>query len=370
MRRPGLALIFGLAILLASLSIVAITHVCAYAMGAPTDNYTIPNPVDDAQHKEIMPPVNFTLHSTTAQMSGAAPELTAAIQGTSAEGGADITGDEQWYLDVDINMPGWLYIYEYYPSTGDEQGRWIAYKWQLKEQGKWRLGPFRPGENEPEGQHIYRFFFYGNGQWAAGSSETQRSSLIFWNYSKGQEEPAQPASASTPEQPAPPDNNLLKLITNPLFLLITPSIIVIIVLLGLFARRHLRERSSLQKTGQQPLVELLEKPTMPPKLPAHGAALAILELPNGLKIRLGGESEIIGRARVARSLGLDELGTISKQHFKISFEDGKPFIEDINSLNGTKVNGTDIRGAGPVSLNDGDVIEMAGQTSLKLRSNH
>ncbi|MFA5064741.1 MAG: FHA domain-containing protein [Dehalococcoidia bacterium] len=370
MRRPVPALIFTLAVLLASLGAVALTHVCAYAMGAPTDNFTIPDPMDDTQHNEIKPPVNFILHSTTALPSDASPGLVAAIHGTSAEGGASFTGDEQWYLDVDINMPGWLYIYEYYPSASEDQGRWIAYKWQLKEQGRWRLGPFRPGEDELEGQHIYRLFFYGNGQWAADSGEAQRSHLVYWNYVKGVEEPAQPATPSTPEQPAVADNNLLKFITNPLFLLIAPSALVIIVLLALYARRRIRERNYVQHTAQQPLVELLEQPGITPKAQLHGTARAILELPNGLNIRLGEESEIIGRARIARSLGLDELGMISKQHFKINFTDEKAFIEDMGSANGTAVNAASIRDSGPVELNDGDVIEIAGKTSLKYRSNH
>lgn len=370
MRRPIPLLIFALAVLFASLSAVALAHVCAYAMGAPTDNFTIPDPMDDTQHPDIKPPVNFILHSATALPSGESPDLVATIHGSSAEDGASFTGDEQWYLDVDINMPGWLYIYEYYPSDTYDQGRWITYKWQLKEQGRWRLGLFRPGEDELEGQHIYRLFFYGNGQWAADSSEAQRSHLVYWNYIRGLQEPAQPATPSTPEQPVPADNNLLKLMTNPLFLLIAPSALVIIVLLALYARRRMRERSNVQHTAQQPLVELLEQPGITPKSPLHGAAMALLELPNGLNIRLVEESEIIGRAQVARSLGLDELGMISKQHFKISFTDGKATIEDMGSANGTAVNSIDIRDTGPMELKDGDVIEMAGKTSLKFRSNH
>jgi hypothetical protein len=337
-------------------------------MGAPTENFTIPDPPKDTDHNEIKPPVNFILHSDSSLPSGASPDLVATIHGASAEGGADITGDEQWYLDVDINMPGWLYIYEYFPSTGNDQGRWIAYKWQLKERGRWRLGPFRPGEGEPEGQHIYRFFFYGNGQWAAGGSEAHRSHLVYWTYARGAQAPAQPAAPLPPDQPPPADNSLLKFITNPLFLLIAPSAIVIVVLLAIYGRRRLRAPEYPRPAVQQPLVELLEQPGIPAKAHVHTTARAILELPGGLKIRLGEEGGIIGRVQVARSLGLDELGMISKQHFKISFTDGKAFIEDMDSANGTAVNGTGIRDSGPLELNDGDIIDMAGKASLKFRS--
>ena len=369
MIRPLPASIFALAILLASMGAIAATHVCVYAMGAPTENFTIPDPTGDTLHSEIKPPVNPVLQGPSAQPSSTSPGLTADLWGTFAAGNRDISGSEQWYLNLDINTPGWLYIYEYYPPGGEDQGRWIAFKWQLTEPGQWRLGPFRPGENEPEGQHIYRFFFYGNGQWVSGGGGAQKISLIYWNYSKGTGSETQSAPVPATVQQLSPGDQLLKFLTNPLTLLIAPSVIVIIVLMGWFARRYLRERRHPQNMGGQPLVALPEQPPVPSQSPLSGAAAAMLELSNGLMIRLGGESEIIGRAQVARSLGLDELGAISRQHFRISFEDGRPFIEDMGSANGTTVNGLDIRGAGPVELHDGDAIKMAGKVSLKLRAN-
>ncbi len=366
MSRRIPALVFTLAILLSSLGAAVITHVPAYAMGAPTENYTIPEPEGDTQHSEIKPPVTLVLQGATAQPSDAPPGLIAGLWGKFTAGGHKVSGDEQWYLDVDINTPGWLYIYEYYPSGGESQGKWIAYKWQLLEPGRWRLGPFWPGEDELVGQHIYRFFFYGNGQWATGG--TQKSDLVYWDYEKGTGENTQAVSTPAAVPPVSPGDQFIKFITNPVTLLIAPSIIVLIVLMGWLVRRSLRERRYPQNEVNQPLVELLEKPSAPARTQVRGTALATLELPNGQKIRLGGESEIIGRAHIARSLGLDELGAISKRHFRISFEEGKPFIEDMDSANGTTVNGRDIRGAGLVDLHDGDVIEMAGKASIKLRS--
>jgi hypothetical protein len=175
----------ALALILASLGAISISHAYVSAVGAPTENYTIPDPLGDDQHQEIRPPVSPILQSPSAQHQTSTPGLTADVWGTLAAGSRNISGNEQWYIDVDINTPGWLYIYEYYPPSSDSQGRWIAYKWQLEEPGQWRLGPFRPGDNEPEGQHIYRFFFYGNGQWAAAGSGAQKSSLVYWNYAKG-----------------------------------------------------------------------------------------------------------------------------------------------------------------------------------------
>jgi hypothetical protein len=367
MSRPGPVAIFALVVLFASLGAMAMTHSNTYAMGAPTENFTIPDPAGDTLHNEIKPPVTSILQGPSAQPSNTPPALTASLWGTSATGNRNISDTEQWYLDVDINAPGWLYIYEYYPPA-NESGRWIAYKWQVKEPGQWRLGPFRPGEDEPEGQHIYRLRFYSNGQWEAGSSGAQKSTLVYWNYQRGTGDQSQSAPTPVTVQPVSTGDQLLKFLTNPVTLLVAPSIIVIIVLMAWLARRSLRERRYRQNAGQQPLVELLEQPSAPSQSPLHGTALAVLELPKGLRIRLGGDSQIIGRAQVARSLGLDELGAISRQHFKMTFEDGKPFIEDIGSSNGTTVNGRDIRDAGAVGLHDGDVIEMAGKVSLTLRA--
>jgi len=368
MSRPGPILSFALALLLACLGAVAVTHVCAYAMGAPTENSTIPDPTTDTLHQEIEPPVPFKLLGETAQPPSTSPGLTANLRGTSATGGRDISGAEQWYLDIDINAPGWLYIYEYYPQGSESQGNWIAYKWQLPDPGQWRLGPFRPGEDEPEGQHIYRLRFYANGQWAPGDSGAQNSTLVYWNYDKGAGDTAQPNPVPVTPQPASAGDRLLSFLINPVTLLVAPSVIVVIVLMGWFARRSLRERRSPQKAERQPLVELLEQPSLPSRPPAHGARAATLELPNGLEIRLGVEGGEIGRAQVARSLGLDELGAISRQHFRISFEDGRPYIEDIGSANGTMVSGRNIRGEGSLELHDGDVIEMAGKVSLKFKA--
>jgi Sec-independent protein translocase protein TatA len=54
---------------------------------------------------------------------------------------------------------------------------------------------------------------------------------------------------------------------------------------------------------------------------------------------------------------------VSGQHFKIFFKDGFYFIEDLNSSNGTKVNGRKITNA---KLNHNDIVEV-GSTKLMFR---
>ena len=137
------------------------------AIGAATDNTTIPDvPTGDHAQDEIIPPVECVLLEPSSQPESTPPRFISTFVGVSDGHQFKVTGDENWHLDVDINMPGWLYIYDYFPFGESLQGQWIAYKWQLRESGVWRLGPFTASDNLPEGLHIYRIWFYSDGQWA------------------------------------------------------------------------------------------------------------------------------------------------------------------------------------------------------------
>ncbi len=55
---------------------------------------------------------------------------------------------------------------------------------------------------------------------------------------------------------------------------------------------------------------------------------------------------------------------VSRRHARIFYRDGKWFIEDIGSTNGTIVDGDDIRGKEPVEIKNGSEI-VVGLTILK-----
>ncbi len=56
---------------------------------------------------------------------------------------------------------------------------------------------------------------------------------------------------------------------------------------------------------------------------------------------------------------------VSRRHARIFYRDGSWFIEDLDSSNGTIVNGENIKGKGPVRLNDGDEI-IVGSTIIRV----
>jgi hypothetical protein len=338
------------------------------AVGAPTDNATMPNvPTADQFTDEIKPPAEYVLLGPSSQSKDTPPNCIPSFIGSSKAGSFRVTADENWYLDMDINTPGWLYIYEYFPEGLDSPGRWIAYKWQLPQGGIWRLGPFTPGNNEPEGQHVYRVWFYSDGQWTVEDPNSPQNNLVYWTYSKGQ--PAEQPVVQIPPQPpiAPVKeatflDQVHKFITKPVVLVLGSLILVIIVMLGLYMYWRYARRGRSQDTASPPTEAELEGPFA--ALP-KAAASAKIALPNGEEIQLAGNSRVIGRGDLARVLSLDELGLISRRHFEVKSEEEQFYIEDLGSTNGTRLNGVDISGKGLVSLNDDDVIELADAIRVK-----
>lgn len=75
---------------------------------------------------------------------------------------------------------------------------------------------------------------------------------------------------------------------------------------------------------------------------------------------LSEQAVIIGREAI-NDIMLQEL-EISRRHASITFVDGRHTIEDLNSTNGTFVNGRRI--SKPVALGDGDVIDLGDTVSL------
>ncbi len=74
---------------------------------------------------------------------------------------------------------------------------------------------------------------------------------------------------------------------------------------------------------------------------------------------------IIGRSPEAHLILPDRLA--SRRHAKLSFYDGRWYIQDIGSRNGTYIGGEDIRGRGPVAIPEEGVEVVIGTTLLELK---
>lgn len=105
-------------------------------------------------------------------------------------------------------------------------------------------------------------------------------------------------------------------------------------------------------------------PPVPPGAPP--VVKARLILPDNSEIALTEATRMIGRSDFERVVSADDLKYISrvqadqgKFHFRTSFENGKFYVEDLDSANGTKLNGVEIKGKGKQELKDGDKVEVA-----------
>jgi hypothetical protein len=332
----------------------------AAAIGPTTNNSTIPNlTTGDQPQDEIKPPVNSILLGPTSQLGTAQPKVIIDFIGASKQDKLRVTANETWHLQIDINSPGWIYIYEYFPAGNTLPGKWLAYKWQVAQSGLWELGPFTPGNNEPEGQHIYRVWFYSDGRWDQEDSAASQNNIIYWTYSKGLPAALPPQPPVAPVKEATFFERLLSFVISPVTFVI--AILVLIFLVGFYFSRKYSWWARTGDTLAQPYVRESREQSMDT---CSTPASAKLSLPNGMEIPLAGDCRIIGREDLARALGLNELGLISRQHFQIKSEGEQFYIEDLGSANGTRVNGTDIRGKGSVTLDDNDIIELAGSAHL------
>jgi len=90
------------------------------------------------------------------------------------------------------------------------------------------------------------------------------------------------------------------------------------------------------------------------------AILAVLRSPHG-NLYLTSPHQIFGRNDFRGLLPQSSLECISRTHFKLMIQGGRLYIQDLNSTNGTFVNGRDIRGRGLVELKPGDKVNIANQ---------
>jgi len=83
---------------------------------------------------------------------------------------------------------------------------------------------------------------------------------------------------------------------------------------------------------------------------------ARLVLPNNSVVEIREKEKELGREDFKDVISGDDLQYISRKHFKIKQVKDEFFIEDEGSLNGTKLNGEEIKGLGSKKLKDRDKI--------------
>ncbi len=87
--------------------------------------------------------------------------------------------------------------------------------------------------------------------------------------------------------------------------------------------------------------------------------LARVNLPDGKHLTISKYNRVFGREDFLGVLVGEKLLYIGKEHFKITRMDDGFYIEDLNTKNGTWVNGENIQGLGNIKLMHNDEIDVA-----------
>ena len=154
-----------------------------------------------------------------------------------------------------------------------------------------------------------------------------------------------------------------------IFLLVVAAIVIAVLFIRRPAGIHRAQQADDTQAGK-PIQseETTSTDTSPVTTPALEAPPAKLTMPDGNELLLAGNARSLGRHDFEEFIPREHVTYISRQHINLWYEDGQYYIEDRSSTNGTKINGTDIKGSGRHQLADGDAIELAGKFSITFKA--
>ncbi|MDR2179109.1 MAG: FHA domain-containing protein [Synergistaceae bacterium] len=123
-------------------------------------------------------------------------------------------------------------------------------------------------------------------------------------------------------------------------------------------------RDEPEKTDKPDKIEEIAEsgPASPRTL--HAPAVLTFQLPNGRAVPVG-SGEILGRSG-ERSLFFQDFQTVSRRHAKVDFRDGGWQIEDLQSTNGTWINGRRLDPGQPCPLKTGDVVALSLACEMRI----
>ncbi len=97
--------------------------------------------------------------------------------------------------------------------------------------------------------------------------------------------------------------------------------------------------------------------------------LVKLVLPDNKELKINEYQRIFGREDFVGSIVVDDLLFLGKQHFRLTFMDDGFYIQDLDTKNGTIVNGEEIKGMGKIKLRDKDEIILAKVFKIRYLEN-
>jgi hypothetical protein len=122
------------------------------------------------------------------------------------------------------------------------------------------------------------------------------------------------------------------------------------------------------QAGYLPWATSARDATEIPKTTPVGAGGAAKFIADGGQISVPGSGSALGRDDFRSLLAPAKANLLSREHLRIDYANGEYYIEDRNSTNGTKVNGSRIISKDRLLLNDGDVIILADVLTLTFKT--
>lgn len=109
--------------------------------------------------------------------------------------------------------------------------------------------------------------------------------------------------------------------------------------------------------------KILETTVTPPPHSSPSMAKLILKEKNEFIIK--DYEKIFGREDFLGVISEDKLRFIGKKHFKITKKNDGFYLKDLDTKNGTQINGKNIKGLNSIKLDNEDIISVANVLNIK-----
>ena len=92
----------------------------------------------------------------------------------------------------------------------------------------------------------------------------------------------------------------------------------------------------------------------------HANSISLVRISTRTRYDVTSLPAIVGKGSAA-DVVIEGAGSVSRTHAKVSFDKGSITLEDLESTNGTKVNGNVIPSGVPVAIQEGDIISLSDE---------
>jgi len=264
---------------------------------------------------------------------------------------------------------------KYYPPD-HKKAAWLLQNAELGESGTYTLGPYHTKAGDPPGKYTFRIGLLC--QDAMGKTYWAEIKIIPGGVNQTTTVPttvietvdSSPKSAVTIQQ----DNSQNKtpppsIEVNWFFYSLSGLLVLVGGVLGYLVARVNRKLSpALTPVAQTKVADYTEPIVKDIPKVSQIESKAKLILQDNSEICIRDTSTAIGRSDFETTLPLKDLLFITKgKHILISYEEGKYYIEDLKSSNGTKLNDVDIKGKGKFELHNGDKVRIAEVVNLTFK---